>query len=138
MSSITVPKSAKDFEMNDVSVEIPKGLGQPFGYRLFVLPVKPKSKVGSILLPDEVKDANDWLNAIGKVAAVGTCAFTHPRWKELGLKAKDTPKVGDFIMYASRSPHRFTFNGVSVLVINDDWISGTVDPETAYSYKFYV
>lgn len=127
-----------DFGMNDISDPMPAGLGDPFGYNIYVMPVKPKRKVGSIFLPDESIDAQAWLNAIGRIVKIGPLAFKHPRWKELGLTEGHTPKVGDLILYATRSPHRFKFKGVSILTLHDDWITGFVSEPEAPSYVFYV
>jgi len=143
MSNLALTLPQDDFGLNDLTDAIPEGIGKPFGYKILVMPVKPKKEIKTssgavIYLPDESVDAQNWLNCIGRIVAMGPCAFKHPRWKELGLTEEDTPKVGDLIIYASRSPHRFKFKGANILVINDDWITSFVDVETAGQYVFYV
>ena len=143
MSNLQVALPPDDFDLNDIADHAPEGLGEPFGYKIYVMPVKPKKEIRTnsgvvIHLPDESVDAQSWLNCIGRIVKMGPCAFKHPRWKELGLTEDQTPKVGDLILYAARSPHRFKFKGANILVINDDWITGYASEEHAGGYVFYV
>jgi hypothetical protein len=143
MSNLAITLPQDDFEINGATDPVPDGLGNPGLYRIYVMPIRQKNEIKTasgvvIHLPDESVDAQNWLNSIGRIAAMGPCAFKHPRFKELGLTEEDTPKVGDLILYASRSPFRFKFKGASILVIHDDWYVGKVEEDQAAYFKFYV
>jgi hypothetical protein len=141
--SFTSDKSTIEF--NDLDEPIPKGLPTPATYKMFLMPVgiKRELKVAGtdkkIYLPDESIDANKWLNAIGRIVALGPACFKHPKYKEMGLEEKDFPKVGDLILYSGRAPQRMQFRGTPILIVHDDhWFGKIEDPETIPYFKFYV
>lgn len=119
---------------NDAETPIPEGVGSPFGYRVLIMPITPPRKIGNIHLPDVVTDAQDWLNYVGRIAALGMAAFRHPKYEQLGMFK--FPKVGDVVCYARHAPYRLTFKGVKFVIINDDEIIHL--PESAEGWKVYV
>jgi len=130
--------SSSEFELHDLDDPIPADLGEPLTYQVFIMPVSPpKVTKGGIILADISQEANEWHNCIGKIARLGPCAFQHPRFAELGFTDNMVPRVGDLVMYRSKTPIRFKFDNARILVVHDDWIYGRATPETFGRYNFY-
>lgn len=81
---------------------------KPYGDRVLVQLRTPKTKSGSILLPEETRDQDAWMTSIGKVLAVGPLAFkdrvTLQPWPE-GIWAK----VGDYVRCPKHGGDRWEF-----------------------------
>lgn len=117
--------------------EIPKNVGRPFGYRVVVMPVRPVEKtVGGIIIPPSAKEADEYLNYVGAIVAIGPGAFQQPKWKVLGMSGDDFPKVGDYVVFAPHSPMKINFEGNKMIVINDDEILMQID--SPVGWKAYV
>lgn len=109
------------------------GLPVPLYWRILVRPqvAKPMSK-GGIALPDDAREAQDTLNYIGEVIALGALANKHPRLSgELNY-----PKVGDWIAYGRYAGQIIWFKGTRLLIINDDEVLMLVPDPSAL--KVYV
>ena len=133
----------KDFEFHDPDDPIPEELGtglKPEMFRLFVLPIRPLRKsAGGVYIPDQAVEYENWLSMMGRVAAIGEGCFKRTdMFGCIGSTLGDRIKRGDFIIYAAKAPQRFQFKGARILIINDNWISGTVDPEYVRDLKFNV
>lgn len=132
-----------DFEYHDVGDPIPEGLGTTLKaemYRLFVMPVRPKKTTASGLLyiPDTSVDAEAYLNQLGRVAAIGEACFKGPHMVQLPITIGERLKVGDYIMFSARNPQRLRYRGTRILVIHDDWITGTIEPDAVHDVRFYL
>ena len=79
----------------DAFPDIDPGI-DPFGYLILLQISMPKKKIGTIIVPDESKDAERWRVQTGLVRAMGPSAFkrrdTLEPWKEGEWCA-----VGDFV-----------------------------------------
>lgn len=137
-----------DAWLNDQDVEIPKGLPEPTLWRVLVMPVQPRRKSRgthgvSIALPDTTQDSEGYLNYIGRVLKLGPLAgknekFENPEWRAV----KDSPalssrtpqylwgvKEGDWVIYGRYAGQRMEYEGVKLVMTNDDEIIGTIaDP----------
>lgn len=104
--------------------EMPK----PTYWRVMVMPIKPKEvSKGGIVLAKANQDAQEILNFIGKVVAVGPSAGAHERLGGDGRNpAPSFPKVGEYVIYGRYAGQPLKFRYVKILLINDDEILGTV------------
>lgn len=117
-------------------------LPEPLTWRVLVLPKQPKTKsTGGILIAAQAQDAEQHLNYIGEVVAIGPLAgknekFENPDWalwhseKALAPGDRTFPnepekylwdvKVGDWIIYGKYSGQHITFRETRFVTINDD------------------
>ena len=135
-TAVEVPGSGSQEWVNDEEAVIPQGIGTPFAWRLYVMPVKPRTRTrGGIIVPDMAVDAQTMLTYIGRLAAIGPGAFKHAKYTQLGMKEEDFPKVGDFVIFSPNAPMKFEHKGVKLVAINDDHIIGRCD--SAQGFKIY-
>lgn len=150
------------FEGNQLSSPIPTGL-KPFNHLIAVMKIAPrKMSTGGIILPDKARDGEDFMNNIGRIAAIGPAAFRSPWWKERGYyriddgKSYDTkgfegfaeydggngasldlPKVGDLVRMSGVRNRQYKLNGVWLVEIEDTQIRGFVEEKDVYAYQFW-
>ena len=117
---------------NNEDREFPAGffenMPKPLFWRVLVAPMKPKEvSKGGIVLAQANIEAQDILNFVGKVVALGPQAGCHERLGGTGhVPAPDFPKVGDYVAYGRYAGQRLSCMGVRLLVINDDEILTSV------------
>lgn len=146
------------FEGNQLSSPIPTGL-KPFNHLIAVMKIAPrKMSTGGIILPDKARDGEDFMNNIGRIAAIGPAAFRSPWWRERGYiridngKSFDTiaydgigdnpasldlPKVGDLVRMSGVRNRQYKLNGVWLVEIEDTQIRGFVEEKDVYAYQFW-
>lgn len=108
---------AKQEFLNAEDFKIPKGMPQPALWRILVAPVRPKSvSVGGIALPDEAMDNQEHLTNLGKVMAVGAMAGKKENW----VPGAWNIKVGDWVVIGQYCGQRFEYQGVKLILLNDD------------------
>jgi co-chaperonin GroES (HSP10) len=122
--------------------DLPEGfwddLPKPTYWRVLVAPTRPKEvSKGGIVLALANQEAQDILNFIGKVVALGPMAGKHER---LGGDGKapgpDFPKVGDYVAFGRFAGAKILHRGVRILILNDDEILAVVpNPETLQTSK---
>jgi co-chaperonin GroES (HSP10) len=120
----------KDGWFNDSQIPLPKKVLQPWGYRILVMPVRPPAKTkGGIIVPIVVQETQGYLNYIGRLVAVGTGAFKHQRYAQMGMKPADHPKIGDWVFYPVYQYNRLRMvtpkGEIRFVMMNDDQILGT-------------
>ena len=126
-----------EYRANELSAPIPEGLDTPFAYWLFVMPIAPRTKTeGGIILPDSVRDGENHMNALGRVAAIGEGCFQSAKMRE-DLLMRTFPKVGDLIRYSGTRNREWLFKGAWFVDIRDDMIRALIREENAYQYKFW-
>jgi co-chaperonin GroES (HSP10) len=117
-------------------------LPKPSGWRILVAPVKIKEKTdGGIVLVDESKKTAEYFRDIGRVLAMGTGCYEHPKFQG-GVPIQDkTPepwcKVGDVISYNSYTGKDIALNydGVCKLkVINDDEVVAVITDLSLFDF----
>ncbi len=93
------------------------------GYRIMLEVPAPKSKVGSIHLPDEALAKEGIATVVGKVVAMGPDCY-----KDLG-KFPSGPwcQPGDWVMFRSYSGTRVKHGEQEYRFINDDTVEAVVD-----------
>jgi chaperonin GroES len=121
-----------DSWVNDENVVLPEGffeeLPKPAYWRLLVMPIKPQEvSKGGIVLAKSHQDAQEILNFIGKVVAVGPMAGKHERLGGSGTEAStDFPKVGEYVIYGRYAGQALKYKDVKLLIVNDDEVLATV------------
>lgn len=117
----------------DEGKELPEGffgasLPKPLYWRMLVMPVRPKKvSSGGIVLPVSTQEAQQYLNYMGKVIAIGSSAG-----KDKRLEGENAfPKVGEYVIYGRYAGQVLTYKGVRLVIINDDEILAVVtDPDS--------
>jgi co-chaperonin GroES (HSP10) len=77
----------------------PSGIN-PTEYKVLIDPMQVEEKVGSILLPDQIKERDKFAQTKGRIVAVSPLAFSYAEpedWERYGAKK---PKPGDVVLYA--------------------------------------
>lgn len=146
------------FENNQLSSPVPKGI-KPFNHLIAVMKIAPrKMSTGGIILPQQARDGEDFMNNIGRIAAIGPAAFRSPWWRERGYiriddgESFDTetydgkgdqpaslqlPKVGDLVRMSGVRNRQYKLNGVWLVEIEDTQIRGFVEEADVYAYQFW-
>lgn len=70
----------------------------PTEYKVLVKPKPAENKIGSIIVPDETKDRNQFAQTEGELVAISPLAFTYANEAEWAGAPK--PKPGDRVLYA--------------------------------------
>ena len=122
--------------------ELPEGfyddLPKPSYWRVLVAPTRAKEvSKGGIVLALANQEAQEILNFIGTIVALGPMAGKHERLGGTGSEpGPDFPKVGDYVAFGRYAGQKLVHKGVKILLINDDEILATVpNPETLQTSK---
>ena len=123
---------------NSIDTEFPQGfweeLPRPLFWRVLVAPMRPRQiSKGGILIAKANQDAQEILNYMGKIVAVGPQAGVHERLGGDGKYApsKDFPKIGEFVVYGKYAGQQMLYKGVKLIQLNDDELMGVIpNPET--------
>lgn len=104
-------------------------LPEPSLWKILVLPAMPKRKMGSIILTDDVQEAERYNNSRSLVLSLGPLAYRDTaRFKE-HPEASCTLSAcqpGDFVCHGKYSGQRLQVSGVDVMLLNDDEITAKI------------
>lgn len=127
---------------NNEDTELPEGfetdLPRPTYWRVIIAPTKAKEvSHGGIVLALANQEAQEILNCIGKVVALGPMAGKHERLGGNGVSpGPDFPKVGDYVAFGRFAGLRLIHRGVKLILANDDEILAIVpNPKTLQTSK---
>ena len=127
---------------NNEDTELPAGfeidLPKPMYWRVLVAPTRPKEvSKGGIVLALANQEAQEILNFIGKVVAVGPMAGKHERLGGTGAETgPDFPQIGTYVAFGRYAGQKLVHKGVKILLLNDDEILAIVpNPETLQTSK---
>lgn len=102
---------------------------RPTEFKVIVLPAdlgdkfKIAGKVSSLVMPEQVKERDQFAQMEGTLIAVSPIAFTYDDWK-----TGEPPKVGDRVLFAKYAGTKVTGkNGVEYRLINDKDIAAVLD-----------
>lgn len=96
-----------------------------------------KEKIGSIYVPDSVKDSQGWTQGMAVVVKVGPCCFKGRKYEDLGVTPEMAPKAGDIILFkASSVPTRYRVNDVELMIIPDDAFHSRATPDQCAHLSF--
>lgn len=103
--------------LNAEDVQVPKGCPKAALWRVLVAPVRPMSKSrGGIELPTIVGENAEHFTYIGKIVSIGPMAGIKDGWP-----AGAWPyKVGDWVLFGRYAGQRFEYQGVKLLILDDD------------------
>ena len=97
-------------------------LPRPQGWKILIKKKKPKEKSeGGILLPDEAKAAESWLDITAQVVALGPDCY-HDR----SVRCKE----GDWVIVPKFTQFRMEIDGEEYRFINDDEVIAVIDDPT--------
>ena len=109
-----------------------KDLPIPLFWRVLVRPkIAQEMSKGGIALASSVVEAEDTLNYLGQVVAMGALSYKHERLQG----EPNFPKVGDWVAYGRYAGQVTWFKGTRLLVVNDDEVLLIVpNPDTIKIY----
>ncbi len=131
---------------NAEGTEVPKDLPQPAWWRILVLPVKPpKASRGGIIIPAQAREAEEHLQQLGRVAALGPLAGRS--WKFAsdpldylrilcGLPVRHMPAVGDWVVFNRYTGQRMEYKGTRLILMNDDEL--LCKAQSAEGFKIHI
>src|SRR5690606_16978170 len=97
------------------SEDDPKPLPYVCGYNILVKPLKVKSKVGNILLPEQTRDDAQQLTNVARVLKVGPEAY-----KDSNRFSEPWCKEGDYVVFQKFRGVKIAYKGVPLTLIADD------------------
>jgi chaperonin GroES len=90
----------------------------PTEYKILVKPRAAENKIGSIFIPDETKERNQFAQTEGELVAISPLAFTYANESEWSGAPK--PKPGDRVLYAKYAGTTVKGkDGVDYRLVND-------------------
>lgn len=105
----------------------PSGI-RPVEYKVLIDPTPIESKIGSIILPDGVKDKEQFAQIKGRIVAVSPHAFSYEdaaAWERAGV---ETPKPGQIALYGKYLGIKVKGkDGKDYLIVSDKDIIATVE-----------
>lgn len=97
----------------------------PTEYRVLIRPKEVSDKIGSIIIPDESKDRNQFAQIEGTLVAISPLAFTYANEGEWAGASK--PKPGDVVLYAKYAGAVVKGrDGVDYRIVNDKDITAVL------------
>lgn len=125
MTEITPFEGADAFAFNDIDAPLPTDLPPMHAYWLAVMPIAPRKKTaGGIILPDQFRDAEAFMNALGRIVSIGEGCFQSAKLRE-DLKMTTFPKVGEIIRYSGARNRELLYDGVTLVDVRDDMVRQT-------------
>jgi co-chaperonin GroES (HSP10) len=118
----------------------PPNLPIPLGWHVLIrpYPVDYTSK-SKLILPESDVDHMNFVTNVGRVVAVGPCAWNRKEHFNKEGEQFDWVKVGDFVSYPKNTGARRKFKDVSFVLLNDDEVNERLpdpqvfeDPEHGY------
>jgi len=112
-----------------VDEDVLEKLPHPSGYKLLVAMPNIEDKTdGGVLLPDQLKSAEQTASIVGLVTKVGPDAYNDK------AKFPNGPWCGegDYVIFRSYSGTRFKIGKQEFRLINDDTVEAVVDDPRAY------
>ena len=98
----------------------------PMNWKILIQPNEIKTQTaGGILLPDKVKENEQFLTAHGVVCAIGQLAYrdrnTGEKWKQ-----DKTPQISDIVTYGKYAGQKIVVQNVRFILLNDDEITSII------------
>lgn len=129
---------AQDFDAglgewsNEADVPLPPDHPTPSLWRILIAPRRPKKvSKGGLIIAQAARDAENHLNYVGQVIALGPLAYKSDLFNDV----KDLPKVGDWVLYARYAGQPILYRGFRFLLANDKEVLARIDdPEALTVY----
>lgn len=110
------------------SPENPSGIW-PTEHKVLIRPLKVEEKIGSIHLPDQLKDKEKYAQIRGHIVAASPLAFTYANEAEWTEAGGVKPRPGDQVLYGKYAGFnvRGPKDGVEYTVVNDKDICALIE-----------
>ena len=110
--------------MTATEARVASKLPQPQGYKVLIaIPEISEKTDGGVLLPDELKKAEETASIVGFVMKLGPDAYSDINKFPHGPYCKE----GDFVIFRSYSGTRVKIHGKEFRLINDDTVEAVVE-----------
>lgn len=131
------PITATDYDRFEIVMQdLPEGYPRMTFWRVLIQPVRFEAKTrGGILLTDQARDDQEYLNYMGKVVDIGPKAFQHVNLRADGDEDR-IPKVGDWVIFGKASGMRIQYRGVDLRMCEDRDIIAKIDDPRGYRVLF--
>lgn len=107
----------------------PESRPVPVGWRILIehLPIRETTR-GGIALPDMVKQANEHLQFLGYVVAMGPLCYKHAKFEggEPWCQVGDLVAVGDYVGQTQKIRSKTAGEHVRMRLVNDDAIMARI------------
>lgn len=117
--------------VTDPNIPDPENLPVPLGWNILIrpYPLAEATKSGIILSSDDRDSLANVIN-IGRVVAIGKCAWNRSSHRDSEGNQFNWVEVGDFVSYPKHVGAKRKFKGVSFVVLSDDEITDFLpDPQ---------
>lgn len=134
MTFATNSRLTKNEWITDPEIPEPENFPKPCGWLIAVRPYPVDERTqGGIILTADSSDFMNYLTNVGRVIAVGDCAYS--RSEHMNVKGEQKPwvKPGDFISYPRHVGAKRKFKGVSYLLLVDDEVNEVLRDPLVYA-----
>ena len=106
----------------------------PLLWHVLVQIPMPPEKIGSLFVPDDLRDSAAFASFVGYVVAIGDFAYTAITKAGIDLnKIKRKPKVGDWIIFGKHAGEKFRVkDGTLFVLMADTEVRGVIDNPDEY------
>lgn len=113
-------------EFEKIALEEVTHFTKPLLWRIVVTPLKARTKIGNILLPDQAENTQKYHNHIGVIVAMGETAYCGK------FHLKNPPKVGDYVNFGkwcgvAEKVTQSNGEELDFLILNENDIIGIID-----------
>jgi co-chaperonin GroES (HSP10) len=125
--------------ITDPTIPDPENLPVPLGWCVLIrpYPVSQNQERTKILLATTELDFMNHVTNIGRVVAVGPCAWNRPEHRMKDGTQKDWVQVGDFVSYPKNVGSRRKYKGVSYVLLVDDEINEQLPDPQVFNEGFF-
>lgn len=101
---------------------------RPTEFKVLVAPKAIEEKIGSIIMPDQVKDQEKFAQVEGTIIAASPLAFSYATAAEWAAAGAEKPKPGQRVLYAKYAGVRVKGkDGKEYLLVNDKDLTATIE-----------
>jgi co-chaperonin GroES (HSP10) len=125
--------------ITDPTVPDPENLPAPLGWCVLIrpYPVSQNQEKTKIILATSELDYMNHVTNIGRVVAIGPCAWNRPEHRMKDGTQKDWVQVGDFVSYPKNVGSRRKYKGVSYVLLVDDEINERLPDPQVFDEGFF-
>lgn len=112
---------------------VPDELPDPGLWRILVVSAQPRQmSKGGIALAGQTIEAEESLNYLGQIIAIGPLAGHSEKYKLPDGSSAWDYKVGELILFSRHAGQKCDFKGIKLLFLNDDEILGRTSSLKGY------
>lgn len=129
---VQATKASESWFSEDGEVD-PSPLPKVCGYNILVKPLGVKKKVGSIHLPESVRDEAQALTNVGRVLVTGPEAYQGDRF----TSQEPWCKVGDYVVFQKFRGVKILFKNTPLTLLADDEVLMVVNKPDEINSSFF-